>query len=58
MLADAALPLRLWGEAVWTAAYARNRLPAAGKVGMPLELLTGQKPDVSHLRVFGCKAFA
>jgi hypothetical protein len=58
MLADAALPLRQWGEAVRTAAYVRNRSPAAGKVGTPLEIFTGRKPDVSHLRVFSCKAFA
>jgi hypothetical protein len=58
MRADAALPLRLWVEAVRTAAYERNRSPAAGKVGTPLELLTGHKSGVSHLRVFGCKAYA
>eukprot|EP00877_Chromochloris_zofingiensis_P012347 jgi/Chrzof1/7366/Cz02g21060.t1 len=58
MLADAGLPSQLWGEAVVTANYLRNRSPAAGKTATPWELFFGSRPSVSHLRVFGAKAFA
>ena len=58
MLADARLPSQLWGEAVVTANYLRNRSPAAGKTATPWELFFGSRPSVSHLRVFGAKAFA
>ena len=40
-----------WGEAVMTAVQALN-----GKT--PYEAWHGRKPVVSHLRVFGCLAFA
>ncbi|KAJ8884274.1 hypothetical protein PR048_016131 [Dryococelus australis] len=42
-----------------TAAYLHNRSPSrvlAGKT--PEEVWSGHKPDLRHLRVFGCKAFA
>lgn len=47
----------LWGEAVKTAAYVLNRVPRANNDKTPYELLTGKKPDVSHLRVFGSTAY-
>jgi len=35
-----------------------NRTPTATILGMtPEKKLTGKKPDVSHLRVFGCIAY-
>ena len=44
----------LWGEAVNTAVYIRNRLPhrALGKV-TPYEKLYGQQPSIAHLQSFG-----
>lgn len=57
MLTDAKLPKKFWAEAVSTAAYLSNRSPKrclGGKT--PEELWTGKKPDLSTLRVFGCKA--
>ena len=47
-----------WAEAIATAVYVRNRctskvLPSR----TPMELWSGEKPNVEHLRVFGCKAF-
>ena len=52
------LPQRLWAEAVNTAAYLLNRLPfSRQKEKTPFELWHGKKPDVSHLKVFGCDAF-
>jgi hypothetical protein len=58
MLLDASLPLSLWGEAVVTACHVRNRSPIAGtRAGTPWGLVFGSVPNVSHLRVFGCKVF-
>lgn len=48
----------LWTEAVGTAAYLRNRVPNRGFTNTtPYCEWYGKKPDVSHLRVFGAKAF-
>ena len=57
MLADSGLPQELWGEAVITANYLRNRSPVTGKDKTPWELFTGNQPDVSNLKIFGCKAY-
>jgi len=49
----------LWGEAVRTAAYLRNRSETkALNCKTPYEVWTGKKPIVSHLRIFGSKAIA
>ena len=48
-----------WGEAVVTTVYILNRSPTKALDGMtPYEAWHGRKPAVSHLRVFGCLAFA
>lgn len=52
--------LRLWDEAVLTANFIRNRTFSestqdANKT--PYEAFTGNRPDLSSLRVFGCRAF-
>lgn len=59
MLADAQLPKRFWAEALETATYLRNRSPAKSLDQMtPFEAWTGRRPDIRHLRVFGCTAYA
>ena len=58
MLEDSGLPKTLWAEAATTASYLRNRAPAAGRSSTPWEAFCGNKPDVSHLRVFGARAYA
>jgi hypothetical protein len=53
------LELEFWGEMVDTTVYIKNRCPI--KVldsKIPQEAWNGRKPNVFHLRVFGCKAFA
>ena len=35
----------------------RNCLPASGKTATPLELFSGKMPDLSLIKVFGCKAY-
>ena len=58
MLSHANLPHRFWGEALSTAAYLRNRSPTKAVDGItPYEAWTGEKPQVDHLRIFGCQAF-
>lgn len=60
MIAHAGLPDCYWAEAVATAAYLRNQIPTtAFKRGMtPYEQWYGRKPDLGHLKVFGCMAYA
>jgi len=58
MLLDAKLPLYLWGEAVETASYLRNRTPIGPNRVTPEEAYSGQKPYVGHLRAYGCLAYA
>ena len=58
LLIQAGLENRFWGEAINTAAYLRNRAPSAAlKNSTPFEIFTGNKPDLSNLRVFGCIAY-
>lgn len=55
MLFGKNLPAFLWDEAASYATYLRNRAPTrALKDKTPFEAWTGTKPDVSHLREFGC----
>ena len=59
MLSTSKLPHKFWGEALATAVYLRNRSPTKAVEGMtPLEALTGEKPNVEHLKTFGCAAYA
>ena len=47
-----------WAEALNAALYIVNRTPTAVIHGMtPKEKFTGKKPDLSHLKVFGCLAY-
>jgi hypothetical protein len=59
MILAQGLELAFWGEAVNTVVYTKNQCPTkALDSKTPQEAWSGRKPDVSHLRVFGCKAFA
>ena len=59
LLADAKLPLSFWGDAALTTQYLRNRLPTSTLPSntTPYEVMHGIKPDLSHLRVWGCQCF-
>ena len=53
------LPPSLWVEAVNCASYIQNRVPHKSVIGAtPFKALLGHNHDVSHLRVFGSKAWA
>ena len=55
MLVDSGLHLKFWPDAVGAAVYVHNRLQSRGSPKTPWELLTGVKPTVEHLRMWGCK---
>jgi hypothetical protein len=58
MLLESGLPASFWGEAIMTANHVRNRCISKSIDGdIPYERWTGKSPDVSHLQIFGCKAY-
>ena len=59
LLADAKLPPSFWGNAALTMQYLRNRLPTSTLPPdiTPYEEMYKTKPDLSHLRVWGCQCF-
>ncbi len=59
MLVQSKLPPTFWVEALSTAVYLHNRSPTKSVANMtPFEAWTGVKPDVKHLRSFGCIVYA
>ena len=59
MLINAKFPQTFWAKALSTAVYLRNRSPTKSLAGMtPFEAWKGHKPNVNHLRVFGCTVYA
>lgn len=51
--------MSFWCDAVLSSQYLRNRLPTSTLAVniMPYEVFRHSKPDVSHLRVWGCQCF-
>jgi len=58
LLTDAGLDFKYWGEAAVTATVTDNRIPQLGQSKTPFELFYNKVPDLSDLRVFGCKGWA
>jgi hypothetical protein len=58
MLLDSKLPSTYYAEAQLTAAYLHNRMVHGSAIKTPFELVYGRRPDLSHLRPFGCIAYA
>ena len=53
------LGYELWAEAVSNAAYTRNRCPTSALASMtPHEAWSGRRPNIGHMRIFGCVAYA
>ncbi|GMF54823.1 unnamed protein product [Phytophthora fragariaefolia] len=47
-----------WAEAAMTAIYIKNRLPSPKSPDKnPFEIVYKAKPNVKHMRIFGCKAY-
>ena len=57
MLTYAKLPKTFWGEALLRATYLQNRSPTKALPGnlTPFEYWFGCTPNLSYLKVFGCK---
>lgn len=58
MIVESGLPKSFWAEAINTAVYTRNRLPTKATSTTPHERWFGHKPNISHIRVFGCAAYS
>jgi hypothetical protein len=58
MMFDQDLPNYLWEEATSNVVYIHNRFPHAILKGKTLEgVFSGIKPEVGHLRIFGCPVY-
>lgn len=58
MRISARLPANLWPEIFKTVGYLNNRTPKkALEWKTPLEALIGEKPKLSHLHPYGCRAY-
>lgn len=58
LLIDAKLQKSLWHYAVLTSAYIRNRCYNRRLRTTPFEAMTGKKPNIAHMHVFGETCFA
>jgi hypothetical protein len=58
MIHDQDLPMHLWEEVARTTVYVQNRLSHSALGFKTLEeMFSGKKPEVSHLKIFGCLVF-
>lgn len=57
MVNNASMKKQYWGFALKAAFYIKNRCLHAAIGQTPYEAFHGVKPDVSHMRVFGCQCF-
>lgn len=59
ILKHMSVPNYLWGEVARHSTYLINRISTRSLVSQtPYEAFKGKKPNVDHLRVFGCLGFA
>jgi len=58
LLIESQLPKEMWTYAVRVAAYTRNRCYCQRTGKTPYESLTGKKPNISKMSVFGTTCFA
>jgi transposase InsO family protein len=58
MIHDQSLPMVLWAEACNTTVYLQNRSPhRILEDKTPEEAFTGVRPEIGHLRIFGCPVY-
>ena len=51
------LPVSTWGHAILHAASLIRLRPIANHQYSPLQIVLGNQPNISHLRVFGCTVY-
>ena len=54
MMSYSSFPLSFWGYALQTAVYILNVVPSKSIQHTPLELWSGRKPSLRHIRIWGC----
>ena len=58
LIHDQDLPMHLWVKGARTTVYVQNRLShSALSFKTPEEMYTGKKPEVNHLKIFGCPVY-
>ena len=58
MIHDQDLPMHVWDEETRKTIYVQNRLSnSALGFETPEEMYIGKKPEVSHLKIFGCPVY-
>ena len=58
MMYDQDLPMNLWVEATRTDVYVHNRISHSALGFKTLEeMFTGNKPEVSHLKIYSCPVY-
>ncbi|KAH9752503.1 Integrase catalytic domain-containing protein [Citrus sinensis] len=53
MLSYSSLPISFWGLALETAVYLLNLVPSKSVLKTPIELWSGHKPSLRHVRIWG-----
>jgi len=51
------LPINLWGYALEAATYLLNKVPTKSVSTTPYEIWKGCKPNLTHIKVWGCPAY-
>src|SRR3954469_11626905 len=57
MMSHTDLPVSFWGYALETAIHILNRVPSKSVKTTPFEEWHGTKPELSHLKIWGCEAY-
>ncbi|KAK8565436.1 hypothetical protein V6N12_058998 [Hibiscus sabdariffa] len=57
MMSHTDLPTSLWGHALKTVAFTLNRVPSKSVQKTPHEMWTRKCPNMSFMKVWGCKAY-
>ncbi|KAL2518226.1 Uncharacterized protein Adt_14473 [Abeliophyllum distichum] len=56
MMSFSTLPISFWRYALETTVYILNLVPSKSVPKTPLELWNGRKPNMHHIRIWGCPA--
>ncbi|KAK8563377.1 hypothetical protein V6N12_035525 [Hibiscus sabdariffa] len=57
MMSHTDLPTSFWGYALETTAFTLNRVPSKSVQKTPHEMWTGRRPNISFIKIWGCKAY-